>query len=123
MKKGGYVDGYVMLVPKKNVKAYQKMAEDGRKLWMKHGALDYKECVADDLKITWVVKPFNKLTKAKSNETVFFSYIVFKSRAHRDAVNKKVHKEIMAYGADKHIDMPFDMKKMSYGGFKVLVGN
>lgn len=123
MKKGGYVDGYVMVVPKKNIKVYQKMAEDGRKLWMKHGALDYKECVGNDLKINWGTRRFDKLTKAKSNETVFFSYIVFKSRAHRDAVNKKVHKEIVANGADKHIDMPFDMKKMAYGGFKVLVGN
>ncbi len=123
MKKGGYVDGYVMVVSKKNVKAYQKMAEEGRKLWMKHGVLDYKECVGDDLKINWGTRRFDKLTKAKSNETVFFSYIVFKSRAHRDAVNKKVHKEISAHGADKHIDMPFDMKKMAYGGFKVLVGN
>ena len=123
MKKGGYVDGYVMVVSKKNVKAYQKMAEEGRKLWMKYGALDYKECVGDDLKINWGTRRFDKLTKAKSNETVFFSYIVFKSRAHRDAVNKRVHKEIVASGADKHIDAPFDMKKMAYGGFKVLVGN
>jgi uncharacterized protein YbaA (DUF1428 family) len=113
-----YVDGYVLPVPKKNLKAYLRMARMGEKIWRKHGALDYKECVGDDLKTKWGT-PFPRMMKLKPGETVVFSYIVFKSRAHRDRVNAKVMKEMEKMGEPK--DMPFDVKRMVYGGFKVLV--
>ena len=111
-----YVDGFLIPIPKRNVRAYRRMATMGRKAWMKHGALDYKECVGDDLTQKFA-KPFTRLLKLKPNETAVFAYIVFKSRAHRDQVNKKVMNEMNE--APK--DMPFDMKRMVYGGFKTLV--
>src|SRR3989344_5237461 len=94
--KTNYVDGFVLVVPKKNVGAYRQMAQWGSKIWMKCGALDYKECMGDDLKpntggMTWLT--FTKMVKVKKDETVWFSYITFKSRAHRDQVNKKVMAE------------------------------
>ena len=113
-----YVDGYVVPVQKRRVKEYRKMATLGKKTWLKHGALDYKECVGDDLKPQWG-KPFTRVMKLKPGETVFFSYIVFKSKAHRDRVNKKVMKEMAAMAAPP--EMPFDGKRMAYGGFKTLV--
>jgi|SRR5688572_6092172 len=113
-----YVDGYILPVPKKNLRAYKRMAEMGRKIWTKHGALDYKECAGDDLVAKWGT-PFAKMMKLKPGETVVFAYIVYKSRAHRDAVNKKVMKDMNAAGGPP--DMPFDMKRMVYGGFKTLV--
>jgi len=115
-----YVDGYVLAVPKKNLKAYMGMAKMGEKMWRKHGALDYKECVGDDLKSKWGT-PFTRMMKAKLGETVIFAYIVFKSRAHRDSVNKKVMKEMEKMG-EMPMEMPFDMKRMVYGGFKAEVG-
>jgi uncharacterized protein YbaA (DUF1428 family) len=114
-----YVDGFVIPVPKKNIKAYAKMAKLGERIWKKHGALDYKECVGDDLKLPWAAE-FPQLLKLKPGETVMFSYIVFKNRAHRDRVNAKVMKEMETLGPPKK--MPFDLKRMVYGGFKVLVG-
>ena len=113
-----YVDGYVLPVPKKNLKAYRLMAQKAGKVWRKHGALDYKECVGDDLKTKWGI-PFPGMMKLKPGEAVVFSYIVFKSRAHRDRVNAKVMKEMEKMCEPK--DMPFDMKRMVYGGFKILV--
>ena len=113
-----YVDGYVIPLPKKNVKTYIRMARIGKDMWMKHGALDYKECVAEDLKTKWGT-PFPQMMKLKPNETVVFSYVVFKSRAHRDRVNAKVIREMENMGGMK--EMPFDVKRMVYGGFKVLV--
>jgi uncharacterized protein YbaA (DUF1428 family) len=113
-----YVDGYVLPVPKKNLKAYIRMARMGEKVWRKYGALDYKECVGDDLKTKWGI-PFPRMMKLKPGETVVFSYIVFKSRAHRDRVNAKAMKEMEKMGEPK--EMPFDVKRMVYGGFKVLV--
>ena len=113
-----YVDGYVLAVPKKNLKAYASMAELGAKMWMKHGALDYKECVGEDLKTRWGTS-FSKMMQLKPGETVVFSYIVFKSRTHRDRVNAKVMKEMEQMEDMK--EMPFDMKRMVYGGFQVLV--
>ena len=113
-----YVDGFVIPVPKKNLKAYTRMARQGARMWMKHGALDYKECVGDDLQVKWGL-PFPSLLKLKPGETVVFSYIVFKSRAHRDRVNAKVIKEMEKASPPK--EMPFDMKRMVYGGFKTLV--
>jgi len=114
-----YVDGYVLPVPKKNLKAYLRMARMGEKAWRKHGALDYKECVGDDLKTKWGM-PFTRMMKLKAGETVVFAFIVFKSRTHRDRVNAKVMQEMANVGAPK--DMPFDMKRMVYGGFKASVG-
>ena len=113
----GYVDGYVLPVPKKNLKTYARMARMGAKVWMKHGALDYKECVGEDLNAKWRT-PFSSMMKLKPGETVVFSYVVFKSRAHRDRVNAKVMKEMEKMG---EMEMPFDIKRMVYGGFKVLV--
>ena len=114
-----YVDGYVLPVPRKNLKAYLRMARMGEKMWRKHGALDYKECVGDDLKTKWG-SPFSRVMKLKPGETVVFSYIVFTSRAHRDRVNTKVMKDMANIGAPK--EMPFEVKRMVYGGFKVWVG-
>lgn len=113
-----YVDGYVIPIPKKNLKAYVRMARIGEKMWRKHGALDYKECVGDDLKTKWGTT-FPRAMKLKPGETVIFSYIVFKSRAHRDRVNTRVMKEMEGMTGMK--DMPFDVKRMVYGRFKVLV--
>ena len=113
-----YVDGFVIAIPKKQLKAYKRMAALGRKSWMKHGAVDYKECVGDDLKVKWGT-PFTRAMKLKPGETAVFAYIVFKSRAHRDRVNAKVIKEMTAMGSPP--DMPFDMKRMVYGGFKTIV--
>ena len=114
-----YVDGYVLPVPKKNLKIYIRMAKLGERIWRKHGALDYKECVGDDLKPKWAA-PFGRILKLKPGETVVFSYVVFKSRAHRDRVNAKVMKEMANVAMPKK--MPFDVKRMSYGGFKTIVG-
>ena len=117
--KAGYVDGFVLPVPKKNLAAYKKMALLGAKIWREYGAIDYKECVGDDLNIKFG-RSFPKLVKTKPSETVVFSWITYKSKAHRDAVNKKVM-------SDKRMnewegkEMPFDMKRMSMGGFKILV--
>ena len=113
-----YVDGYLVPLPKRSLPAYKRMATLGRKIWMKHGALDYKECAGDDLFPKWG-ESFAKMMKLKRGETVVFAYIVYKSRAHRNQVNKKVMKDMNAMGAPK--DMPFDMKRMLFGGFKTLV--
>jgi len=125
--KGKYVDGFLLVVPKNKVAEYKKMATLGKKVWMKHGALDYKECRGDDLRPEGMPglksRTFTDAAKAKSNETVWFSFIVFKSRKHRDAVNAKVMKDpAMNDPKWKDKPMPFDMKRFSYGGFKVEVG-
>jgi uncharacterized protein YbaA (DUF1428 family) len=127
-QKGGYVDGFVFVVPKNKVTEYRKMAQWGKRVWMKHGALDYKECVGDDLNIEPMggMKPlsFIKLAKVRPSETVWFSFITYKSKAHRDQVNARVMKGMEEYHKDHpdHIkNMPFDVKRMAYGGFKVLV--
>ena len=113
-----YVDGYVIPVPKKNLKAYTAMARWGKKMWMKHGALQYFECLADDLETMPGCGDFSGLAKLKKGETLFFSFIVYKSKAQRNAVNKKVMKEMMSQPMPK---MPFDMKRMAHGGFKAVV--
>ena len=114
-----YVDGYVLPVPKKNVDAYRRMAKKASKIWREHGALEYRECVGDDLDIKGLV-PFPQRIKVKKDETVIFAWVVFKSRAHRDRVNAKVMKDPRLTEMDPHA-MPFDHKRMSFGGFKVLV--
>ncbi len=115
-----YVDGFVLPIPKKNLAAYRKLAREAGKIWRKHGALDYKECAGDDLKIKGVVS-FPKLAKAKSSETVFFSFIVYKSKAHRNQVNAKVMKDPRLAKMMDPKSMPFNVKRMAYGGFKVIV--
>lgn len=115
-----YVDGYVLVIPKKKIKAYTAMAKQGEKIWRKHGAVEYKECVGDDLKVKWGGQ-FTRLMKCKPGDTVVFSFIVYKSRAHRDQVNARVMKEMQKMPMPK--DMPFDMKRMYWGGFKTLVGD
>jgi len=115
-----YVDGYVLPVPKKNLTTYRRIAQKAGKIWRDHGALEYRECVGEDLKVKWGV-PFPKTLKVKTGETVVFSYIVFKSRAHRDSVNAKVMKDKRLTELMDESDMPFDCKRMVYGGFKVLV--
>lgn len=114
-----YVDGYVLVVPKRKLKAYLKMARLGERVWKKHGALDYKECVADDFATPCGV-PFDKLMGVKRGETVVFAYVVYRSKAHRDRVNAKVMGEMTAEDWPK--EMPFDMKRMVFGGFRVAVG-
>lgn len=122
MNTGNYVDGFVLVVPKKNRDAYKKMAVIGKKLWMKHGALDYKECVIDDPKPKMVTLTFAKLTGAKANEEVWYSFITYKSKAHRDAVNKKVMAEMeKTKDTWKDMKMPFDMNRMALAGFKKIV--
>lgn len=120
-----YVDGFVLPVPKKNMVVYRKMAALGKSMAMKHGALDYIEAAGDDLnpKAMGGMKflTFPKLAKAKPGETVMFSFVVYKSRAHRDQVNKKMMKEMMNDPKMKDMPMPFDMKRMAYGGFKAVV--
>ena len=120
-----YVDGFVIPVPKKQLATYRKMAEMGGKMWKKYGALEYFECVGDDLNPKMGGMKFIKfpqLTKAKPGETVIFSFIVYKSRAHRDAVNAKVMKD-PAMNDPQWMDkqMPFDPKRMAYGGFRAIV--
>jgi uncharacterized protein YbaA (DUF1428 family) len=115
-----YVDGFVVPVPKKNLKAYRSMAEKAGKVWREHGALDYKECVADDVKVGKLTS-FPRSVQLKPSETVIFSYIVYKSRAHRDQVLAKVMKDPRLAKMMTPEGMPFDGKRMIYGGFKLLV--
>jgi len=115
-----YVDGFVLPVPKKNLTAYRRMAAKAGKVWREHGALQFRECVGDDLK-TKKIKSFPSLVKPKPGETVVFSWIVFKSRAHRDAVNARVMKDPRLAKMMDMKAMPFDSKRMAYGGFKVMV--
>ncbi len=113
-----YVDGFVIPVPKKQLAAYKKVSVRAGKIWKEFGALDYKECVGDDLAIKWGL-PFLKLVKAKPGETVVFSWITYKSKAQRDKINAKVMKDPRL--KMDPATMPFDTKRMSYGGFKVFV--
>lgn len=116
----GYVDGFVIPVPKKKLRAYVRMARAAGQIWRDHGALEFHEAVADDVKVgKWT--SFPRSVKLKAGETVVFSWIVFKSRAHRDRVNAKVMKDKRLAEMMMSKDMPFDGKRMIYGGFKVLV--
>src|SRR5918992_4112941 len=114
-----YVDGFVIAVLRKKMKVYERMAREGKKIWMKLGALDDKECVADDIKAKWGTTPFSTVMKLKPGETVVFSYILYKSRAHRDRVNANIMQ--MMKETSQPTDMPFVMKRMTYGGFRVIV--
>ena len=114
-----YVDGFIVPVPKKKGEAYKRLAKKAGKIWKEYGALEFRECVADDVKKgKWT--SFPRSVKLKPSETVFFSYIVYKSRADRDRINAKVMKDKRFAGMDMK-DMPFDAKRMIFGGFKVMV--
>ena len=115
-----YVDGFVLPVPVKNLRAYRRMAQLAGKVWREHGALDYREFVADDVKVgKWT--SFPRSVKLKRGETVVFSWIVYKSRDHRDRVNAKVMKDPRIAKMMSKKEMPFDGKRMIFGGFKVIV--
>lgn len=117
---GRYVDGFVLCVPKRKIDAYRRMARLAGRVWMDHGALEYREAGGDDLKVPFGV-PFPKLARAKPSETVFFSWIVYRSRSDRDRVNAKVMKDPRLARMMEKPGMIFDVKRMAYGGFKVLV--
>jgi uncharacterized protein YbaA (DUF1428 family) len=113
-----YVDGFVIPLPKKNLGAYRRMAQKAGKIWRDHGALEFRECVGDDLSVKMGL-PFPRGIKIKPAETVVFSWIVYKSRADRDRVNAKVMKDPRFAKMPK--EMPFDTKRMLYGGFNTIV--
>jgi uncharacterized protein YbaA (DUF1428 family) len=121
-----YVDGFVIVVPEKNLPAYRKMAEEGGKIWKKHGALEYIESIGEDLNPNTTAEmkgtTFPQMAGVKTGETIVFSYILFNSRQHRDEVNARVMKDpSMNSSLQKDEEMPFDMKRMAYGGFDVIV--
>ena len=122
---GKYVDGFVLVVPKGKEAEYQKMAEMGRDSWMKHGALQYFECRGDDLKQQEMggmkSRSFAEMAGASADDNVWFSFIVFESKEHRDEVNKKVMDEMGAQEMPSDFEMPNDMTKMAYGGFEAVV--
>lgn len=114
-----YVDGFVLAVPKNKINAYLRLARMFGKIWLEHGALEFSECVGDDLKVTMGI-PFPKMIKINPRDTVVFSWITYKSRAHRNSVNSKVMKDSRMKNMDPK-SMPFDPNRMVYGGFKILV--
>ena len=121
-----YVDGFVLVVPKDKIKEYQKMAEMGKEMWMKYGALEYMECMGEDLNPKemggMMSLAFTELAKAEPNETVWFSFIVYESKERRDEINAKVMEEMNKQAEeDKDVSMPFDMRRMAVGGFEVRV--
>jgi uncharacterized protein YbaA (DUF1428 family) len=115
-----YVDGFVLPVPKRNLDAYRRQARKAGKIWREHGALEYRECVAEDVK-KGEITSFPQSVELKRGETVVFAWIVFRSRAHRDRVNAKVMEDPRLGGQMDPKDMPFDTKRMIYGGFDVVV--
>jgi uncharacterized protein YbaA (DUF1428 family) len=115
-----YVDGFIVAVPKKNLPAYVRMAKKAAKVWREHGALDYREWVAEDVKVGKRTS-FPRSVKLKPGETVVFSWIVYKSRAHRDRVNAKVMADLRLKDMMNLKTLPFDAKRMIYGGFESLV--
>lgn len=126
MRMAKYVDGFVLVVPKGKEADYEEMAKLGRDSWMKHGALQYFECRGDDLKQQEMggekSRAYKEMTGAGDDENVWFSFIVFESKEHRDEVNKKVIAEMdESYSDQTGFEMPNDMKKMAYGGFEVAV--
>ena len=115
-----YVDGFVVPVPKDNLDAYRRMARKAGNIWKEYGALEYYECVGDDLAAKWGLG-FRRMAKLKPSETVAFSWIVYKSRSHRDSVNAKVMKDPRLASMMDPKAMPFDGKRMFWGGFKTLL--
>lgn len=117
-----YVDGFVLTVPKDRMKDYKAMAEQAGNVWREYGALQYIEATGDDMDVKETL-PFPKLTAAKDNETVVFAWILYKSREHRDEVNKKVMADPRIKEMCNPEEMPFDCSRMAYGGFSVIVEN
>ena len=115
-----YVDGFVVPVPKKKIGAYKRIAKLASEVWRDHGALDYRECVADDVSVGKRTS-FPRSVKMKPSETVVFAYITYKSRKDRDRINKKVMKDPRLAKFMDGKNMPFDMKRMFWGGFKTIV--
>ena len=115
-----YVDGFVLPIPERNIDAYRRIARKAGKIWREHGALEYRECVGDDVQVGKVTS-FPRSVKVKPDETVVFAWIVFKSRAHRDRVNAKVMKDPRLADMMDPKAMVFDGKRMIYGGFNVIV--
>ena len=115
-----YVDGFVIPLPRKNLNTYRRLARKAGRVWKDHGALEFRECVGDDLNVKMAL-PFPRGIKIKAGETVLFSFIVFKSRAHRDRVNANVMKDPRLAKMMDPKAMPFDVKRMMYGGFKTIV--
>ena len=117
-----YVDGYVLPVARKNLRVYRQMARKAGRVWMKHGALEFWECVGNDLNTVMGMVPFPRLAKVKRGEAVMFSWILFKSKADRNRVNARVMKDpFMNDPKVKDKLMPFDVKRMAYGGFSPIV--
>jgi len=116
-----YADGFLIPVPTKNLAAYRKMSQKAGEVWMDHGALDYKECVGDDLSHQSMTASFEKTLGLKRGESVVFSWILYKDRAHRDRVNKKVMADPRLAEMMNMKNSPFDPKRMNYGGFDVIV--
>jgi uncharacterized protein YbaA (DUF1428 family) len=114
-----YVDGFLLAIPKSKLNAYRRIAQRAGRIWREHGALEYRECAGDDLKVKMGVS-FTRVARLKPGETAVFSWIVYRSRAHRDRVNARVMKDSRLRKLTTE-PMPFDMKRMAYGGFKVLV--
>jgi uncharacterized protein YbaA (DUF1428 family) len=115
-----YVDGFVLTVPKNKLSAYRRMAQQASKVWRDHGALEFRECAGDDLDIK-MGTPFPKMAKAKANETVVFSWILYRNKADRNRVNKKVMADPRIAKMMDMKNMPFDVKRMAMGGFKTIV--
>lgn len=115
-----YVDGFLLAVPKKKLPEYLRIAKRAGRIWRDYGAIEYRECVGDDLVIKMGM-PFPRAAKAKPGETVVFSWVVYRSRGHRDQVNRKVMKDPRIAAMMDPKAMPFDVKRMTYGGFKVAV--
>jgi uncharacterized protein YbaA (DUF1428 family) len=116
-----YVDGFVFSVPKKRKAEYVKIAKEASKVWKKFGALDYKECRIDDPRPQFVTFTFPKMATTKPSEETWFSFIVYKTKKHRDSVNKKVMAYFKKQYPDKEMEMPFDMKRFAYAGFTAEV--
>ena len=115
-----YVDGFLLPIPRRNVKRYKVMAQLAARVWREHGAVEYHECVGDDLKVKMGMS-FLRASRARAGETAIFAWILYKSRAHRDRVNKKVMKDPRIVKMMEDTQMPFDVKRMAYGGFRVIV--
>lgn len=116
----GYIDGFVIPLKKSKIAEYRRIAGKAGKIWREYGALDYKECIGDDMNVK-MMTPFPKLAKATKGETVVFSWILYRSKAHRDKVNAKVMKDPRLCEMMQAGGCPFDPKRMAYGGFTVLV--
>ncbi|WP_438863854.1 DUF1428 domain-containing protein [Neptunicella sp.] len=116
-----YVDGFVLAVPAERIDEYKALAQNAAKVWKKHGALEYKECVQDDVTDNGFCKTFPQLFKPEQGELIVFAFVVYQSREHRDEVNAKVHADPQIMEGCDPENMPFDCKRMTYGGFNVLV--